>query len=228
MVIECSHFQRRFALAATIAVHVALLYWWNWAQQAPQRQADGARQAIQWLWLRPPPPAPAVLPHPKTSKDSKFRASRAQQPVTALPPDPAPDPLASPGPASAAPRSASAEALLSRAKRAVGDIAKDLRKESRGLIRAPADSPQIRMQKRIAEAADLAANKWYQAPKVSELIDPGGYGRRRYRVVTAGGTYCMTYDSNHSPSGLDTMNNGIKPKITDCPEHEQAATRQEW
>ena len=38
----------------------------------------------------------------------------------------------------------------------------------------------------------MAPNKRYQAPKVTEIIDSGGDGRRRYRVAGATGTYCIT------------------------------------
>lgn len=119
--------------------------------------------------------------------------------------------------------------MLEQAKRDVGKVYGELKKERRkGLISAPADTAQKRFERGVAEAADLAPNKWYEAPKVQEILDEGGYGRKRYRVVGAGGTYCVTYESNHAPDGLDTMRNGIKPKLTNCPPHEQPATKQEW
>ena len=80
----------------------------------------------------------------------------------------------------------------------------------------------------MQEASDMAPTKLYEAPKVTEIIDPGGYGRRRYRVVGARGTYCITVESNHAPDGIDSMQHGIKPKRTNCPPHEQAATKQDW
>jgi hypothetical protein len=58
----------------------------------------------------------------------------------------------------------------------------------------------MKLERGIARAAELAPNKWYQAPKTEEIIDPGGYGRRRYRVTTALGTCCVTYESNHGPA----------------------------
>lgn len=96
------------------------------------------------------------------------------------------------------------------------------------MISAPADSPELRMRRKMAQAADMVPNRWYQAPKVTEIVDPGGYGRRRYKVVGAAGTYCITQESNHGPDGQDTMRNGIRPKVTNCPRDEQAATKQDW
>jgi hypothetical protein len=220
---------RSAALAATVAIHLALLFCWQLAQRAPQRHDDGPRQAIQWLWLPRPSTAPVATPPSDKVREQLRAASRPRDPVppaqTPLPPVP----IAPPGPDAAATPMPNAEAMLEQAKRSVAGIDKELRKESRGLISAPADTPQIRMRKGMEKASELAPNRWYEAPKVSEIIDPGtGYDRKRYRVTTANGTYCVTYESNHAPDGLDIMKNGIKPKLTNCPPHEQPATRQEW
>lgn len=211
---------RQTALAATVAVHLGIL--WYLAQQTPRRHEGPPRQAIQWLWLPKPSPAPAVAPPPE-----KARTSTASVPAIPVQPPAQPVTIAPPEQAPAAP-SANVETMLQQAKAAVAGIDKDLRKETRGLIRAPADSPQIRMRKGIEQAAELVPNKWYEAPKIIEIIDAGGYDRKRYKVVTPSGTYCVTYESNHAPDGLDIMKNGIKPKLTSCPQHEGPATRQEW
>ena len=47
-------------------------------------------------------------------------------------------------------------------------------------------------------------------------MDPGGYGRRIYKVVGAMGTYCITVESNHAPGGQDVIRRGIQTKTTDC------------
>lgn len=86
----------------------------------------------------------------------------------------------------------------------------------------------MKLERGIEHAAELAPNRWYQAPKTQEILDPGGYGRKRYRVVGANGTYCVTYESNHGPDGRDTMRDGIQPKITNCPRHEAPAKAQKW
>lgn len=218
------------ALAVTVALHVALFYCWQHARRVPPSQPDGPASAIQWLWLKPFAPAERARPTPKaeTEREHPARvpapeldASAAAAPVVAAP-EPAPA-VSNPAPAE------SAADMLEQAKRDVGKIYGELKKERpKGLISAPADTAQRRFERGVAEAADLAPNKWYEAPKVQEILDEGGYGRRRYRVVGAGGTYCVTYESNHAPDGLDTMRDGIKPKFTNCPVHEQPATKQAW
>jgi len=216
---------RRSAIAATAALHLALLYCWQLAQKKPAGQDYGSREAIQWLWLKPKP-----APQPERRPEKTRETTRRSAPPAAAAPMPAdvPDELAEPIPQPDTPAATSAEALLQQGKRSAAGIYNELRKEKKGLIAAPPDSPQLRMQKKMAKAHELAPPRWYQAPKITEIQDPGGYGRKRYRVITARGTYCVTYESNHAPDGLDTMKNGIKPKFTNCPEHEDVATKQEW
>lgn len=82
---------------------------------------------------------------------------------------------------------------------------------------SPREEAWKRFEKDVQRAGEMAPPRAGQAPKVEEITEPGGYGRRRYRVITATGTYCITYESNHAPDGIDSMANGIKPKITNCP-----------
>jgi hypothetical protein len=119
--------------------------------------------------------------------------------------------------------------VLDQAKLDIGAIDRELQKESKnGKIRAKPVTAQMRLVRGMQRAHDMAPNKWYEAPKVTEIIDPGGYGRRRYRVVGARGEYCITIESNHAPDGIDSMQHGIKPKLTNCDSDEQAATKQDW
>ena len=223
--------QRRLpGLAATLALHLALLYGWLLAHQPHQLADKDDPRRIQWVNVAPLRPAqpPARPPAPV------LRAQAARAPVAAprAPPPARPvaaEPEAIAPPAAAAPRMPSADQMLQQARKDVGKIDRDLRKEFPGArIKAPVDTPQSRLEKGFEEAAELAPPKWYEAPKIKEIIDPGTYGRKRYRVTTAGGTYCVTYESNHAPDGIDSMKNGIKPKITNCPKDEQPATEQKW
>ncbi|MDB5792541.1 MAG: hypothetical protein JWQ80_2565, partial [Massilia sp.] len=169
-------------------------------------------------------PCPRRRPLPHAGRPIHKRNSRRPRPA---PQSPAPRPPAEPtdNPAALAP---SAADLLARAK-AAGGIDSALRKENpRRGIQAPIVTAQMKLERGIARAGELAPNKWYQAPKTEEILDPGGYGRRRYRVTTAMGTYCVTYESNHGPDGRDTMRDGIPPKLTNCDEDEQPATFQKW
>lgn len=136
---------------------------------------------------------------------------------------------AAPSLAGDAPAPAASGSMLERARAAAGGADRALRKEkpTRGIV-APVVTAQMKLSKGIAEAADLVPNKWYEAPKVTEVLDPGGYGRRRYRVVGAAGTYCVTYESNHAPDGIDTMRDGIKPKKTNCDPDWGPPTIQKW
>ena len=118
---------------------------------------------------------------------------------------------------------------MRQARRSIGKIDQDLRKAHPGQpISAPASNGATRLAQGLQAAADAAPNRWYEAPKVTEIIDPGSYDRRRYRVVGARGTYCITVESNHAPDGLDIGSKGIEHKKTNCEESEQAATRQKW
>jgi hypothetical protein len=120
----------------------------------------------------------------------------------------------------------SVDDILLQARRDLGGIDKQLRSERRQGIVAPADTSQTRLDKAFDRAAAAAPGGMLEAPKVEELVDPGGYARKRYRVVGAMGTYCMTYESNHAPDGIDTMQNGIRSKFRSCPAHEQPPTTQ--
>ena len=106
------------------------------------------------------------------------------------------------------------------------DAAKTLPDSTRPLTATPQQQAWQRFEKGIERAGELAPPRPGEAPKIEEIIDPGGYGRRRYRVISSTGTYCITYESNHAPDGLDAMANGIQPKITTCPKDEQPATTQ--
>jgi len=216
-------------LLLTAAVHLALYWGWHSSRHGPGTAAPTTREAIQWSWLRERPPAPAPVPShaqqkvPSAARSAVAHASRSNAPVEVPQAEPAHE----------SPQALEPARLIDRLAQAKGELGKidaQIRRERerRGLISAPPDSPLLRMQRKMTEAADAAPNKWYEAPKVSEIIDPGGYGRRRYKVVSPGGTYCITVESNHAPDGLDTMKNGIKPKITNCPPNEEPATRQAW
>ncbi|WP_200958316.1 hypothetical protein, partial [Massilia sp. Root335] len=132
---------------------------------------------------------------------------------------PAVDALAPAAPSAAA-------ALLERARRDAGAVDRALRKENHPYIVAPLDSPQIRLRKGIQAAADMAPNAWYEAPKTAELVNNTGDGARRTRVITGGGTYCMT---ERSPAtSIDMVEKHGKWRQTNCPEHESTANGQEW
>lgn len=217
-------------IGISLAVHALLIGAWQLSRTV-QPPDDGAAQRVQFLRLLPAPapapdrPASAPAPAPAT----RPRAAPARTQPAEPPPAPA-ETIALPAPQTAeAPAAPSARDMLRDAKAAVGAIDRALRKENPGRgIHAPVETAQMKLERGIEHAAEMAPNKWYEAPKTQEILDPGGYGRKRYRVITAKGTYCLTYESNHGPDGRDTMRDGIPPKMTNCPPHEEPAKAQKW
>jgi hypothetical protein len=231
---------RRFAaLALTALVHVALLLGWQATRRLPAPEVSRDSRRIQWIDLaprthaerRPAAPAPARAPE-RTHVVAPARVTPA--PAILVPPAPiavtapeAPAPTGQAAAPSPAPAPATDSApLLHRALREAGAVDRALRKENRPYIVAPPDSPQIRMRKGMEEAHALAPPAWYEAPKIDELVNNTGDGARRTRVITGGGTYCIT---TRSPaSSIDTIETLGKERLTNCPAHESPAGSQAW
>lgn len=79
------------------------------------------------------------------------------------------------------------------------------------------EQKQKRVDKLFQQAADAAVPRLYEAPKITEYNDGNPYGRKIYKVSSAMGTYCVTYDSNHTPNGIDIGRQGLKSKVGMCP-----------
>ncbi len=226
--------RRHVGIAATLIVHAILILGWQMTRRPPAVTADPARSTIQWIRL----PAPAA-PQPRREKEEQApprpqvapRAGAITLPRVTVPAAPAVAPPAADTPAAAStpasPATPSTGAtMLERARRDVGAIDRALRKENNPYIVAPPDSPQIRLRKGIQAAADMAPNAWYQAPKVAELVNNTGDGARRERVISGGGTYCMT--ERAPTTNIDMIEKHGKWRQTNCPEHESTASSQEW
>jgi hypothetical protein len=221
-------------IGISLAVHAALIAAWQLARPVKLHDELDPRP-VQFLRLLP---APAPVPErreigPPSPAPRPRTLATAARPPPAVPASAAstPETITLPAPQTAEMPGAplSAADLLRDAKAAAGAVDRALRAENpRRGIHAPVETAQMKLEKGISHAAETAPNRWYQAPKVQEIQDPGGYGRKRYRVVGANGTYCVTYESNHAPDGIDSMQRGIKPKITSCPQHEEPATSQKW
>ena len=125
-----------------------------------------------------------------------------------------------------APNAPSAADILQRARRDIGAIDRSLRKENNPYIAAPADSPQIRMRRGMETAHDLAPPRLWEAPKIEALVNNTGDGARRERVITGNGTYCVTERATNT--SIDMIEKHGKLRITNCPQHETPASRQEW
>jgi len=247
-----SHDRRYAGLALTVLVHALLLLGWQMSRHAVPVETgpEPARTRIQWIQLPPlkPPaqlPKPAQAPAraaapaaapvaPRAAGPVPPAASPAVQPITVVPAVPAADtpagtqarvPQAAPAePASATPSTAE---ILKRARRDIGKIDRALRKENNPYIAAPLDSPQIRMRQQMEAAHDEAAPRLWEAPRIEELVTNTGTGERRTRVITGGATYCIT-DRPPGSTSIDMIEKHGKQRITNCPAHESAASKQNW
>jgi hypothetical protein len=227
--------RRPVGIAVTIVIHAILILGWQMTRHPPAVAPDPPSSTLQWIRL----PAPA-LPQPRRKKEEQEsagprvtpRAGAITLPRLDVPALPAVTPLAADTPAAGANVPATPAAppagatMLERARRDVGAIDRALRKENNPYIVAPPDSPQIRLRKGIQAAADMAPNAWYQAPKVAELVNNTGDGARRERVISGGGTYCMT--ERAPTTSIDMIEKHGKWRQTNCPEHESTASSQEW
>ena len=151
--------------------------------------------AIAWLrYTAPAPPKPVALP---SAKPAAERVPRRTIPAPVS--RPLPPPAAEPAPAPAtpeaitAPPAPSAADILAQAKRDVGKIDKDLRKEfpQRGGEKFD-DTGFKRMQQGFAEAYAAVPPKWYEASKIEEVGANEARGSRTYKITSALGTLCVT------------------------------------
>jgi hypothetical protein len=233
---------RRLGLLLTALVHLALLIAWQATRTspAPAPAEEGARSRILWLPLPLPRPASRdATPAPPRKEADAPRLKPRQLPGPAITVPPLPQAAPQPAqanetaptagattPSQSAPPKPGAEQILERARRDIGAIDKALRKENKPYIAAPLDSPQMRLRRGIEQAAEMAPNAWYQAPKTEELVNNTGDGARRSRVITGNGTYCVT---ERSPAtSIDMIEKHGKLRLTNCPQHEEPAKRQEW
>lgn len=174
------------------------------------------------------PVVPSTLP-PVSSR--VIHAAPAPVPIHAPIPIlvPAPDaalPATTQSVTIAAPIPPTAASILDYARRNAGAIDRAVRKENRPYIIAAPDSPGIRLRAGIERAHDLAPPKLWEAPKVDELVNQTGDGARRTRVITANGTYCI---SERAPTtSIDIIETHGKIRLTNCPQHEDVATHQDW
>jgi hypothetical protein len=78
----------------------------------------------------------------------------------------------------------------------------------------------------MEQAAAMAPNRLWEAPKVEELVNNTGDGARRSRVITGNGTYCVTERATNTNVEMIEMHGKIR--LTNCPAHEEASRQQEW
>jgi hypothetical protein len=230
--------RRHVGIAVTVLVHALLILGWQATRRTPSVEPDPRRSTVQWIRL----PAP-VVPTPRREEERVKPVQPHLVPlpgaITLTPPALPAAPAAPSAPTASTPATADEFAppappapstgatLLERARRDAGAVDRALRKENRPYIVAPADSPQIRLRKGIQAAADMAPNAWYEAPKTAELVNNTGDGARRTRVISGGGTYCITERAPTTSIDMIEKHGKVIPH-TNCPEHESPANGQEW
>lgn len=222
--------RRLTAVGAIVLVHVLLAL--GWQRPPPMMQADARSTTFVWIDLPPLPRAVPVVPDQAPQRPPARReTSRAPRTITGA--ITRPDAAAAPVETAIAPAenpadsaTPTAQTILERARRDAGTIDRALRKENNAVIVAPPDSPQMRMKRGMEEAAELAPSADWQAPKMADLVNQTADGARRTRVVSGGGTYCIT---ERSPiTAIETIERHGRTRITNCPQHETPARKQLW
>ncbi|WP_215405129.1 hypothetical protein [Janthinobacterium sp. JC611] len=194
--------RRAPGLLLIVLLHVGFAY--LVLQSRPRAHTDeNLPQGPSITWLRHTLPAatrPVPVPLP-SAKAAAARPPRLPIPVSApasrtLPP-PAVEQI--PAPASATPQAITASSppsaadILAQAKRDVGKIDRDLRKEfpQRGEQKLE-DTAFKRMQQGFAEAYAAVPPKWYEASRIEEVGANEAKGSRTYKITSALGTLCVT------------------------------------
>lgn len=186
---------RGWRIAAIVILHLAVF----WAATRPVHHSIEA-DSRTWIQLLPPSlppktitppvtlaPAPVHMPAvPATAPDAPpSKATAAPMPPSATPDQPEENSLpAEPAPTPAAPT------LAQQALQSVGAIDRQLRAEHPQEFVKPADTPQTRLAKGLAEAHAAVKPKWHEAARI-ELWSAPNDPKRIYRVITATGEYCI-------------------------------------
>ncbi|MGK5054351.1 hypothetical protein [Janthinobacterium sp. RB2P8] len=151
--------------------------------------------AIAWLrYTAPTPPKPVPVPLPSTAA---ARVPRLPMPASIS--RPLPPPAVEQAPAPATPEAITlvtppgAADILAQAKRDVGKIDRELRKQfpQRGGEKFD-DTGFKRMQQGFAEAYAAVPPKWYEASRIEEVGANAAKGGRTYKITNALGTLCVT------------------------------------
>jgi hypothetical protein len=197
--------RRAPGLLLIVLLHAGLVY--VIVQSRPRLASDeNLPQGPAISWLRhtlpaPPKPLPLPLPSikPATARVPRLPSLPIVAPVSrplpiasvAQAPAPAPAPV-TPEAITVTPAPSAAE-ILAQAKRDVGKIDKDLRKDfpQRGEQKLD-DTGFKRMQQGFAEAYAAVPPKWYEASKIEEFGANAARGSRTYKITNALGTLCVT------------------------------------
>ena len=189
--------RRAPGLLLIVLLHAGLAY--VIVQSRPRLASDeNLPQGPAISWLRhtlPAPPKPLPSIKPATARVPRLPSLPILAPVSR--PLPVPSVEQAPTPttpeAITAPPAPSAAEILAQAKRDVGKIDRELRKEfpQRGEQKLD-DTGFKRMQQGFAEAYAAVPPKWYEASKIEEVGANAAKGSRTYKITSALGTLCVT------------------------------------
>ena len=190
--------RRAPGLLLIVLLHAGLAY--VIVQSRPRLATDeNLPQGPAISWLRhtlPAPPKPLPLPSIKLAAAHPPRQPMAAPvsrplPAASVAQAPAPAPV-TPEAITVTPAPSAAE-ILAQAKRDVGKIDRELRKEfpQRGEQKLD-DTGFKRMQQGFAEAYAAVPPKWYEASKIEEVGANAAKGSRTYKITSALGTLCVT------------------------------------
>ena len=191
--------RRAPGLLLIVLLHAGLAY--VIVQSRPRLASDeNLPQGPAISWLRhtlPAPPKPLPLP---SIKPAAARVPRLPSlPILAPVSRPLPAASVTQAPAPATPEAItvtpapSAADILAQAKRDVGKIDRELRKEfpQRGEQKLD-DTGFKRMQQGFAEAYAAVPPKWYEASKIEEVGANEARGSLTYKITSALGSLCVT------------------------------------
>lgn len=189
--------RRAPGLLLIVLLHAGLAY--VIVQSRPRLASDeNLPQGPAISWLRhtlPAPPKPLPSIKPAAARVPRLPSLPILAPVSRPPPAasvaqaPAP---ATPEAITVTPAPSAAD-ILAQAKRDVGKIDRELRKEfpQRGEQKLD-DTGFKRMQQGFAEAYAAVPPKWYEASKIEEVGANAARGSRTYKITSALGTLCVT------------------------------------
>lgn len=187
-------------LALSLAVHLLAIRLWP---QAPVQVALPVLPPIE-VHLKTMP-----VPERKLSPSEAIPA-RVPQPVRQTPQERAPNETSTPSAAPAIeaapePASRNSDQLILDAKRSIGKIDRELRREFPAGVQPSAPS---KLERGIAAAARP------DRPGMAEKLLPDG--RKITKVSGPGGTYCVIESTVGTPGGVDQLQRGVQQRTTSC------------
>jgi type IV secretory pathway VirB10-like protein len=195
-----------------VLLHAALLH--SVSRHPRQTETETSRIAMLWLNVAPPVRKPVASPvTPELPRKSSHQTAPA---IAAPPPAPAVAVQEAAPVDPAAPAPVTVQQMMSIARRDLGKIDQQLRKENSQALSASGQTKEQRLSRGFEQAHELAPNKWYQAARIEDITPPGDDARKIYRITTALGTYCVRYPDKSRMPQTGAANLGA-PLIGACP-----------